>query len=344
MTDQIFLGDTRDFQFSTVAPSTGVPTTLAGTPVVSAYPDNGTTQITAGITLTVDHDSVTGSHNVRVVATAANGYDYGVKYTLKITTGTVDSVSAVGHVVGECYTFEAADRRLGIVDYGVAQSFTSTTAVLRAALAIPDDEIIGSILAIGNQSRVITDWDNTTDTATVDTWTTTPTGTPNYTVHRSPPASASAPVPVSVNAFLGTAITETTGNRIADNFSTFYDNADADSTKTQDDIGGGSGLDAAGVRTAVGLATANLDTQLGALPTAAENRAEMDSNSTQLAAAAVIVADWSNGGRLDLLIDAIKAKSDQMVFTKANELDVNTQSINGASVTGDGNSVPWDGA
>jgi hypothetical protein len=49
-----------------------------------------------------------------------------------------------------------------------------------------------------------------------------------------------------------------------------------------------STLDAAGVRTAVGLASADLDTQLDALPTAAENRAEMDSNSTQLAA---IVAD-----------------------------------------------------
>ncbi len=54
------------------------------------------------------------------------------------------------------------------------------------------------------------------------------------------------------------------------------------------DVTGGSGLDPAGVRSAVGLASANLDTQLGALPTAAENRAEIDSNSTQLAA---IVAD-----------------------------------------------------
>jgi hypothetical protein len=42
-------------------------------------------------------------------------------------------------------------------------------------------------------------------------------------------------------------------------------------------------LDAAGVRTAVGLATANLDTQLGDLPTAAENRTEMDNNSARLA-------------------------------------------------------------
>jgi hypothetical protein len=81
--------------------------------------------------------------------------------------------------------------------------------------------------------------------------------------------------------------------------------------------------------------------------------------------------DWVNGGRLDLLldaipttamrgtdsaatatnlatvdtvVDAIKAKTDQMVFTKANELDANTQSINGAGVVGDGNSTPWDGA
>ena len=40
----------------------------------------------------------------------------------------------------------------------------------------------------------------------------------------------------------------------------------------------------------------------------------------------------------------IKAITDQMVFTKTNELDVNTQSINGATVVGDGNATPWDGA
>ena len=44
-----------------------------------------------------------------------------------------------------------------------------------------------------------------------------------------------------------------------------------------------STLDAADIRSAVGLASANLDTQLEALPTAAENRAEMDANSTKLA-------------------------------------------------------------
>ena len=33
----------------------------------------------------------------------------------------------------------------------------------------------------------------------------------------------------------------------------------------------------------------------------------------------------------------------KMVFTKANELDANTKSINDAEVIGDGNATPWDG-
>lgn len=96
----IRLGDTIDIKFTTVNTS-GVPTTLAGTPVVSAYPGNSVTQLTAGITLTVDFDAVTGLHNVRVVATGVNGYATATNYTLVITTGTVGGSSVVGYVVGE---------------------------------------------------------------------------------------------------------------------------------------------------------------------------------------------------------------------------------------------------
>ncbi|MCG8004694.1 MAG: hypothetical protein JAY88_14740 [Candidatus Thiodiazotropha lotti] len=52
----------------------------------------------------------------------------------------------------------------------------------------------------------------------------------------------------------------------------------------------GGGLDAAGVRTAIGMASANLDTQLAGLPTAAENRAEMDANSVGMAAIGAAIA------------------------------------------------------
>jgi hypothetical protein len=93
------LGDTFDVKFCTVQ-SSGAPTTLAGSPVVSAYPGNSTTELTAGITLSVDFDSRTGMHNVRVVASSGNGYATATNYALVITTGTVNSVSVVGYLVG----------------------------------------------------------------------------------------------------------------------------------------------------------------------------------------------------------------------------------------------------
>lgn len=96
----INLGDTIDLKFTSRKFSTGAPYTLAGSPVISAYPDNSTTQLTAGITLTVDFDAVTGLNNVRVVATGGNGYATATNYDLVITTGTVDSVSVVGEVIG----------------------------------------------------------------------------------------------------------------------------------------------------------------------------------------------------------------------------------------------------
>lgn len=94
----IRLGDTHDFKFTTRQIS-GAPFTLAGSPVISAYVGNSTTQITAGITLSVDFDSVTGLNNIRVVATGGNGYATGTDIDLVITTGTVNSVSVVGEVV-----------------------------------------------------------------------------------------------------------------------------------------------------------------------------------------------------------------------------------------------------
>lgn len=54
----------------------------------------------------------------------------------------------------------------------------------------------------------------------------------------------------------------------------------------------------------------------GSAPTVEDIRAEMDSNSTQLAAIISdtneLQTDWANGGRLDLLIDAIKVVTDAL--------------------------------
>lgn len=95
----IALGSTLYFHFTTRQIS-GAPATLASSPVLSAYPADSLTQLTAGITLSVDHDSVTGLNSVKIIASSGNGYATATDYSIVITTGTVNSVSVVGEVIG----------------------------------------------------------------------------------------------------------------------------------------------------------------------------------------------------------------------------------------------------
>ena len=81
-------------------------------------------------------------------------------------------------------------------------------------------------------------------------------------------------------------------------------------------------IDAAGIRTAVGLGSANLDTQLADLPTVAEFNARTLVAADYFDPAADAVAnvtlvgtvttmtDWADGGRLDLLLDRLITELD----------------------------------
>ena len=87
--------------------TTGVPTVLAGSPVLSVYKDDSTTQSTAGVALVVSLDSVVGLNNVKIDTSADAFYATGIDYTVVITTGTVGGVSVVGETVG---TFSIENR------------------------------------------------------------------------------------------------------------------------------------------------------------------------------------------------------------------------------------------
>jgi hypothetical protein len=79
----------------------GTPITLAGSPAVSVYKDNGAAQSTTGVTLNVDFDSLTGSHLVVIDSSQdASFYASGHDFHVKITAGTVDGISVVGAVIG----------------------------------------------------------------------------------------------------------------------------------------------------------------------------------------------------------------------------------------------------
>jgi len=125
----IRLGDILDFKFTTVNTS-GVPTSLLGTPVISAYENNDVTEITAGVVLTVDFDARTGLNHVRVTASGANGFQTAANYDLVITTGTVDGGSVVGYVVGSF----SIENRSAIMSTTVANKTLDITATGEAGL------------------------------------------------------------------------------------------------------------------------------------------------------------------------------------------------------------------
>ncbi len=344
------LGDTFDLKFVTTAAATGAPTQLAGTPVISAYPGNSTTQITAGITLSVDFDSVTGLNNVRVVASSGNGYATATNYQLVITTGTVGGTSAVGYVVGQ-FSIEnrsalmpttaartldvttggeagldvnnmsalavGPNPALGIAESGTMQSgSTGTTAVLRSATSFGDDNPLGYQIWITGgtgvgQTRFITAWVSATDTATVATWEVTPDNTSTYIVFPSAAATG----------------------------------------------GGGGGATAQEVweyATRVLTAGTNINgSTFTAIPWNAAWDAEVQSECTdalnaydpptnaEMDARTIAAADYATAANLatvDTVVDAIKVKTDQLTFTVTGEVDANSKSINDEPVLGDGTS------
>ena len=84
---------------------------------------------------------------------------------------------------------------------------------------------------------------------------------------------------------------------------------------------------------------------LDAIPTTAMRGTDSAALASEVTSARMAtLTDWINGGRLDLLLDAIKVVTDKFAFTNTNEVDANTKSINDAEVVGDGNATRWDGA
>lgn len=360
-------GSMIDFKFTTVQPSTGAPFDLAGTPALSVYKDNSTTQSTTGITLTAPFDTVTGLNHCRI-DTSADGTFYSADshFDVVITTGTVDSVSAVGFVVG----------RFTLAKVSALRPTTAgrTLDVSAGGEAGVDWANIGSPTTTVNLSgtTVKTATDVETDTADIQT--------------RLPAALVSGRIDSSVGAMAANVLTATainadaiTAAKLAADVTTELQSGlataaalatvdtvvdailvDTDTTipatlatiasyidtevaavKTVTDrldtameidgavyrftvnalelapSGGGGGLDAAGVRAAIGLASANLDTQLGAIDTVVD--AVLVDTGTDIPATLATVA-----GYLDTEIAAIKAKTDNLPASPAAVSDIPT--------------------
>jgi hypothetical protein len=98
-------------------------------------------------------------------------------------------------------------------------------------------------------------------------------------------------------------------------------------------------LSAAGVRAAVGLASANLDTQLTAIDDFIDTEVTAIKAVTDLlpdGGALTSLATAANLATVDTVVDAIKVKTDSLTFTTAGIVDANVQQINDVAITGNG--------
>lgn len=175
---------------------------------------------------------------------------------------------------------------------GTAQGGTASTIQLASAETFGDDILNGSICKIlsgtgAGQSRMITDYTGATDTASVaPDWGTAPDATSVYEVVEGPCLYLThlSPKFVSVTSVGSAAITSSSFSTSAITSTAIAANAITSTQIAANAIGanqlassgiaeiqsGLSTLDAAGVRTALGMASANLDTQLADIPTVAE--------------------------------------------------------------------------
>ena len=245
------VGDTLYHHFSTRAFATGIPTTLAGSPVAEAYEEANATGLTAGVSLTIDH-AETGHHLLTVVATGGNSFETGKSYGVSLTAGTVDSVSVVGEVI---FNFslekspaaqDLANGTDGLTVLKTGIDGIPTTAEFEARTIVaanyfdPGADTVATVTTVTNQLSAATVANQVWDT-------------------------------------------DATGRQTAGTFGQAIGDPGADT----DTIYGAVVTGAAGANIAVDVIAVKAETAL----------IVADTNELQV--------DWVNGGRLDLLLDAI---------------------------------------
>ena len=183
------VGTIIDFKFTTR--DSGAPSTLGGSPVVSVYKGNSTTQTTTGVTLTVDFDALTGCNHVRIDTSAdATFYSAATDFDIVITTGTVGGTTVVAEVVGG-FSLEKQGTMLAaamVLRNGTLQAGTTSSVTLDASASATNNLYNGCLIILksgtgAGQVRAITNYVGSTKIATVDRpFVTAPTNTTVYTL------------------------------------------------------------------------------------------------------------------------------------------------------------------
>lgn len=219
--------------------------------------------------------------------------------TMKTSIGTAVAASAVASVTGNVGG-NVTGSVGSVASGGIASSSFASGAITAAAIAA--DAIGASELAADAVAEIADAvWDEVLSGHLTS-------GTTGAALN----AAGSAGDPWST-ALPGAYGAGTAGKIVGDNLNATVSSRLASASYT-------APLDAAGTRSAVGLASANLDTQLDALPTNAELTTALGTADDAVLAQVALV----------------KAKTDSLTFTVSGKVDANITHVNDAEVTGDG--------
>jgi hypothetical protein len=247
------------------------------------YKNGGAAQKTTtnGITVTSPFDGITGCHLIEIDTsndTGDAGFWVGAAdYVVVLDADETLDGSALGGVIGE-FSIEnrsalrptVADRTLDVSAGGEAgidwaNIGSPTTAVNLSATNIDTDQVVASVTgAVGSVTGAV-------GSVTGNVGGNVAGSVASVTAGVTLAASATQAIWDALTSALTTA--GSIGKLLVDNINATISSRLASSSYT-------APLDAAGTRSAVGLASANLDTQLDAIPTAAENASQVRTELT----------------------------------------------------------------
>jgi hypothetical protein len=235
-------------------------------------------------------------------------------------------------------------RQLGLVATGTAQSATATTLVLAAAETFADDTVNGMTLVVHgstqgySQVRQVTDYVLSSDTATVDTWTVTPSGTITYWLFATPPAVASGTLP---------AVTVGSGGITTASFAAGAINAAAIASDAITDAKVAADVTIASVTGAVGSVTGAVGSVTGAVGSVTGAVGSVTGNVGGNVVGSVGSVTGAVGSVTAIAANAITAAATAADFgteiaaavlaaAAADPIDANVEQINTVAVTGNG--------
>lgn len=366
------IDDLLVFTIVTHTVTTGAATDADSAPIYRVYEDEAGTPILTGTMALLDSANTAGFYSEQITLSAANGFEKGKSYNIYIqaTVNSVigattrnlqieaevdaNSVSNIGSGV-----INAAAIADGAIDAGAIAADAITAAKIADgaidAATFAANAITSTVLANDAITAAKLHADVTTELQSGLATAASVAALNNLSAAQVNAEADAALADVGVTPTVTGRIDAAISTRLASAGYTAPDNSSITAIKAKTDnlptdpadeslieaaitaaTSGLSTLTAAGVRTALGLASANLDTQLDALPTNAELTTALGAADDPVLTAIGALNNLSSAQVTAAVPTAVQNAAAVLAAAVSNPIDANVQEINDTEIVGNG--------